>query len=154
MRNSVIKLHAATGIIGLMIVLSFFSATLVAELLGTEQQVVYVKQFIFYSIWLLIPVMAATGLSGFKFSAATDSSGKSSKRRRMKLIAANALLILIPSAVFLKTAAVNGDFGTIFYLVQAAELAAGGVNLFLLILNARDGIRLVRQNTFPARSMD
>jgi hypothetical protein len=36
----------------------------------------------------------------------------------------------------------QGSFGTAFALVQAAELAAGAVNLTLIGLNIRDGIRL------------
>ena len=46
------------------------------------------------------------------------------------------------SAVFLAVRAGEGDFGTAFRLVQAAELVAGVGNLALLAPDARDGMRM------------
>jgi hypothetical protein len=60
----------------------------------------------------------------------------------MPLIAANGLLVLIPSALFLAAKARAGEFDTTFYAVQALELAAGATNLILLGLNMRDGFKL------------
>jgi hypothetical protein len=64
------------------------------------------------------------------------------KLRRMPFIAANGLLVLVPSALYLAAAARSGSFGTAFIAVQAIELAAGAVNITLLGLNLRDGLRL------------
>ena len=60
----------------------------------------------------------------------------------MPVIAFNGLLILVPSAFFLAYKAGSGDFDTSFYAVQALELVAGAVNLSLIGLNIRDGLRL------------
>ncbi|CRI66833.1 conserved exported hypothetical protein [Thiocapsa sp. KS1] len=64
------------------------------------------------------------------------------KRRRMAFIAANGLLVLVPSALFLSFKAQAGEFDGAFFGVQALELIAGAVNLVLLGLNLRDGRRL------------
>jgi hypothetical protein len=60
----------------------------------------------------------------------------------MPLIAANGILILIPSALFLASKARAGEFDTGFYVAQALELAAGGTNIALLGLNMRDGLKM------------
>jgi len=64
------------------------------------------------------------------------------KFKRMPFIAGNGILVLIPSALFLASKASAGEFDTNFYLVQALELVAGGVNIALLGLNMRDGLKL------------
>ena len=60
----------------------------------------------------------------------------------MPFIAANGVLILIPSALFLASKARAVEFDTAFYAVQALELAAGAANITLLGLNMRDGVRM------------
>jgi hypothetical protein len=44
------------------------------------------------------------------------------KRNRMPFIAGNGLLILMPAAFYLATLASRGEFGPLFYAVQAIEL--------------------------------
>ncbi len=60
----------------------------------------------------------------------------------MPYIAANGILILIPSALFLASKAKAAEFDTTFYAVQALELIAGATNIALLALNMRDGLRM------------
>lgn len=60
----------------------------------------------------------------------------------MPFIAANGLLILVPSALFLASKASAGTTDASFYAVQAVELTAGAVNLVLLGLNLRDGLKM------------
>lgn len=60
----------------------------------------------------------------------------------MPIIAANGIVVLIPSALFLASKARTGDFDTTFYVVQMIELTVGAVNLALLVLSMRDGLRL------------
>jgi hypothetical protein len=64
------------------------------------------------------------------------------KIKRMPLIAANGILVLIPSALFLASKAQAAELDTTFYAVQALELTAGAANLALLGLNFRDGLRM------------
>ena len=60
----------------------------------------------------------------------------------MMIIGPNGVLVLIPCAFYLAHLAANGQFTATFYAVQAIELVAGLVNLMLMGLNIRDGLRL------------
>jgi hypothetical protein len=93
-------------------------------------------------LFVLVPAIAATGGSGFVLSRGWQSPVVVRKKRRMRLIAANGLLILVPAAIVLHRLAAAGAFDTRFYVVQAVELLGGGTNLTLMGLNVRDGLRL------------
>ena len=69
----------------------------------------------------------------------------------MKGVAANGLLVLLPSAWMLASWANAGRFDGAFYTLQAVELVAGAVNVTLLTLNMRDGLRLTGR-LVPKRS--
>lgn len=60
----------------------------------------------------------------------------------MKIVAANGLLVLLPSAFVLASWANAGRFDGAFYALQGLELLAGAANITLLGLNMRDGLRL------------
>ena len=66
------------------------------------------------------------------------------KLKRMRLIAANGILVLVPSVLFLAWKAGCGEFDAAFIAVQCVEFAAGSLNLALMGLNIRDGLRLSR----------
>ena len=100
------------------------------------------KQSIVYALWLLIPAMAIAGAMGMRLAKGSRNGVLGAKGRRMPLIAANGLLILLPSALWLNRMAQAGDFGSQFLLLQGIELLAGATNLWLLGLNMRDGLRL------------
>jgi len=68
--------------------------------------------------------------------------GEATKLKRMPLIAANGILVLIPSALFLASKARAAEVDNLFYSVQALELVAGAANVTLLGLNRRDGPRM------------
>ena len=63
------------------------------------------------------------------------------KKRRMIVIGPNGLLILAPAAFYLNSLASQGLIGFYFYVVQTIELVASAVNLTLMELNMRDGLR-------------
>lgn len=135
-------LHPLAGLLALATIASFWSATVLAELFGSAATIATVKTAILWGFLLLIPALAATGASGFAQARGATGGAIGVKRKRMPIIAANGLLVLVPSAVFLATRARAGDFGAEFALVQAIELIAGAVNLRLLWLNLRDGRRM------------
>lgn len=60
----------------------------------------------------------------------------------MPFIGANGILVLIPCAVVLDRWASAGTFDTGFYVVQGVELLAGAINLILMGMNMRDGLRM------------
>lgn len=136
------KLHGLFGSVALLCIAVFWSSTVVSELFLDQASVVAVKNAILTGMWVLIPAMMATGGSGF--SLARERRGRliDGKRLRMKIVAANGLLVLLPGAWMLASWANAGRFDTVFYALQGVELVAGAINISLLALNMRDGLRL------------
>lgn len=107
-----------------------------------QASVAAVKSAILSGMWLLIPALAATGGSGFVLAKGKSGRLVSIKSLRMKIAAGNGLLVLLPSAFVLSFWANNGRFDSGFYALQGLELLAGAINIFLLIMNMRDGLKL------------
>jgi hypothetical protein len=89
-----------------------------------------------------VPFLAATGGSGFALSKTRNGPLVDQKKKRMPVIAANGLLVMIPAAIFLNSKAAAGEFDAMFYSVQVVELIVGVVQLILMGMNFRDGLRL------------
>jgi len=137
------KIHLAAGMLATLLIATFFTSTVAVELFGSHGAVAAVKHLIvFPGIFILVPAIAATGGTGFALSKVRHGRLVDKKKRRMPFIAANGILILLPSAIYLNWLASAGVFDGVFYGVQALELAAGAVNLTLMGLNIRDGLRL------------
>jgi hypothetical protein len=111
-------------------------------LFASSATVVAVKTTIPWGFLLLVPALAAAGGSGFALAKGRRPKVVATKIKRMPLIAANGILVLIPSALFLASKASAGEFDTSFYAVQVLELVAGATNIALLGLNMRDGLRM------------
>lgn len=139
-------IHPIAGLIAILTIAIFWLSTAISELLLSETAVAAVKTAIPWGFLVLIPALAATGGTGFALArrqrAAAAGPGIKRKIRRMPVIAANGVLILIPAALFLAFKAKAGEFDTVFYAVQALELVAGAANITLLGLNMRDGLSL------------
>jgi len=137
------RIHLVAGILAPLCIASFFLSTVLVEALGSHEAVARVKSLIVTpGLWILIPAIAAAGGSGMALARTRAGRLVQAKRRRMPFIAANGLLLLLPCALLLERWATAGRFDTAFYALQALELAAGAVNLALMGLNLRDGLRL------------
>ncbi|HRO62948.1 hypothetical protein [Thermomonas sp.] len=136
------KLHGFFGAVALLCIATFWVSTVVSEAFLDLASVTLVKNAILTGMWLLIPAMAATGGSGFSLARTRRGRIVEAKARRMKLVAANGVLVLLPSAFVLASWANAGRFDGAFYALQALELLAGAANITLLTLNLRDGLRL------------
>jgi|SRR5690606_29965215 hypothetical protein len=135
-------IHPIAGTIALLTIATFWVSTVAVELLGPQAAVVAVKSAIPWGFLVLIPALAVTGGTGMAMARRARGGLVGQKFRRMPIIAANGVLVLIPSALFLAHKAASGSFDAAFHAVQALELVAGMVNLSLLALNMRDGLRL------------
>jgi len=93
-------------------------------------------------LWIMVPLMAAAGGSGVFLARSRKGRLVDAKKKRMPYIAANGLLVLVPCAIMLNRWAAAGSFDATFYAVQVIELVAGAINLTLMGLNARDGLRM------------
>ncbi|EJW11310.1 hypothetical protein A33M_3276 [Rhodovulum sp. PH10] len=143
-RKIVRRLHAGAGTIAFATILLFWTSTVWSELFTDAATVAAVKRTIAWALLLLVPALALTGASGFRLAGRHGGALVERKRRRMPLIAANGVLVLVPCALVLATLSARGDFGPTFQAVQALELIAGATNLLLIGRNFRDGFLLAR----------
>lgn len=135
-------IHPVAGAVAILTIATFWLSTSLSKSFGSTATIVAVKRTIPWGFLLLVPALAAAGGSGFAMTKARKAGLVAAKIKRMPFIAANGLLILIPSALFLASKAKAAEFDIAFYVVQALELAAGATNIFLLGLNMRDGLKM------------
>ena len=135
-------IHPIAGAVAILTIAAFWFSTALSELFGSPATVTAVKTAIPWGFLLLIPALAAAGGTGFALSKGRRAGLIGAKMKRMQLVAANGLLILIPAALFLSAHARASHFDIAFYLVQAVELVAGATNIVLLALNMRDGLKI------------
>ena len=137
------RIHLIAGILSPLLIATFFTSTVLVERLGSHAAVAQLKALIVTpGLWLLLPCLAAAGGSGLFIGKSRKGRLVERKKKRMPIIAANGLLVLVPCAIVLDRWATAGSFDTAFYVVQAIELVAGATNLVLMGLNARDGLRM------------
>jgi hypothetical protein len=136
------RVHPIAGIVGFVTILIFWTSTAASEMFGSVETITAVKRAILWGLLILVPALAIAGATGFKVAGASTDPRILKKKLRMPFIAGNGLLILVPAALYLAALASRGEFGSAFYGVQAIELGAGAINLMLMGLNIRDGLRL------------
>jgi hypothetical protein len=137
------RAHLIAGILAPLCIAIFFLSTVLVELFGSHAAVAQLKSLIITpGLWILLPAIAGAGGSGMFLSRSRKGRLVDTKKKRMPFIAANGLLVLVPCAIVLNRWASAGSFDTIFYVVQAIELIVGAINLTLMGLNVRDGLRM------------
>ena len=141
-RSTLVTLHAASGAVALVTISAFWLSALAAEFILVPPGVVAVRTAILYALPVLVVALAITGSSGARLAGRSKAPIIRTKQRRMAVAAANGLLVLVPSAVFLGWRAQTGDLGAAFAVVQIVELIAGAVNVVLLGLNMRAGMAM------------
>ncbi len=146
-------IHPIAGLITILMITTFWISTVLSELFAPAEVIEVVKKTIPWGFLVLVPALMATGGSGFALASGRRAGLIGVKARRMQLVAANGLLILLPAALFLAFRARIAAFDATFYAVQALELAAGLVNIALIGLNLRDGLRMTgRLRRSPRKS--
>ena len=134
--------HAIAGGLAMSIIAIFWISTIFSELFMDATTVAMVKHAIVMGLFLLVPCMAATGGTGAALSGMRKGTLLDRKKKRITIIGANGLLVMIPAAIFLDDKAAAGEFDVAFYLVQGAELIIGIIQISLMAMNFRDGLRL------------
>jgi hypothetical protein len=135
-------IHPVAGAVALLTIATFWLSTVLSEVFASGAVVIAVKMAIPWGLLLLVPSLAAAGGSGFALARGARAGLVGAKAKRMPFIAANGILILVPAALFLACKARHAELDGVFYGVQALELAAGAVNITLLGLNMRDGLKM------------
>ena len=143
-RSTTKRVHAIAGALAMLLITAFFVSSIAAELFASLETIAFVKRSIAWALIILIPALAATGGSGNQLSGKSKAPLITKKKKRMAFAAANGLIILVPCAMLLNALASKGAFDRTFYIIQAVELVAGAVNILLLGLNFRDGLKMSR----------
>lgn len=143
------QIHAIAGACALLMITGFWLSSAWAELFGDTQAIVAVKLTIPWALLALVPAMALAGAGGMRLGRGWRGRRVGAKRRRMPVIAANGLLVLVPVALYLAAKARAGELDGWFFAAQALEFVAGAVNITLLGFNMRDGVRLSRGRVRP-----
>ncbi len=136
------KIHAVAGGIAFFTILIFWTSTVFTELFTSHETIAAVKSLILKGMFILIPAMIIVGASGMSLGGQRKGRIIADKKKRMPIIAATGLLVLLPAAFYLEMKAASNSFDATFYIVQAVELIAGLSNLRLMALNIKDGLRL------------
>ena len=90
------RVHASAALVATLIIALFFSSTVVVEATGDHRAIAWVKtRIVAPGLFVLVPALALTGGSGFMLSRGWRSPLIARKERRMPVIAANGLLILV-----------------------------------------------------------
>lgn len=135
--------HRAASVLATLTIATFFIATIVVELMADAATIARAKALIVTpGLFILIPALMATGGSGFALARGRSGRLVQIKKRRMPFIVVLGALVLLPCALVLAQWSAAGRYDAAFYALQALELLAGAVNLTLMSLNARDGLRL------------
>ena len=145
------RVHPIAGGLALLTMLIFWTSTVAVEILGDRNDIVAVKQAIRWGLLVLVPALAATGGTGFLRAGRSRNAHIAAKKRRMQVVAPIGILVLVPCVLYLGTTSSASGLGTYFYPVQGIELVAGAVNITVMSLNVRDGLRLTRR--FRARRL-
>lgn len=141
------RIHPIAGALATLLIACFWLATFVSEIFGSIDHIITVKTTIPWGFLILIPALALTGGSGFKMSGESRVGMVQAKVKRMSIVAPIGLFVLIPAAFYLAHKSELREFDTSFYSVQLLELLAGALNLTLLGLNIRDGMKLSGRRT-------
>lgn len=134
--------HPVAGSLALFMIVMFWVSTVLSELFASPAVVTTIKTLIPWGFLILVPALAIAGASGFRLGKTRRGKVVHRKRKRMPIVAANGILVLIPCALYLSAKAQAGAFDTGFHVMQTLELIAGAANITLLALNMRDGLRL------------
>ncbi len=135
--------HAIAGTMATLTIAIFLTLTIYSEIFGTEELIVVVKNaIVFPGLVVLVPLMILTGGLGRLMTGKRVKPAIAIKMKRMKIIGALGIFILVPSALLLAYLANIGSLGLAFYSVQFVEIAAGATNFTLMSKNLLDGMVL------------
>lgn len=135
-------LHKSAAILSFIILVSFWLLSFSSELIGGHETIRLTKNFVFYGMFLLIPSIITTAISGFKIGQKYKGRVVEAKRKRMPFIAMIGALVLLPLAIWLRYKANYADFDSSFQIGQIGELIFGGTNIYFLGKNILAGRRL------------
>ena len=140
-RKLIVKIHLISTVIAGLTISSFFTATIISEVINDTLLIMSVKEKILYGLPILLVSMPSVGISGLKLTGRSKSPVHIAKLKRMKVIAFNGVLLIL-LAIYLYNNSRDGVFGRFFWVAQTLELMLGATNLFLITKNIKAGFIL------------
>ncbi len=140
-RKTILKAHIGATIVAAITIITFFSLSLVAEIKGDISFIQRIKALILYALPILVVTMPVLKFTGDKLAAKSKSPMVLAKKKRMKLIGINGM-VLISMAVFLYYRSHYQSIDQLFLIAQMMEFGFGLGNLTLIALSAKDGRQL------------
>jgi len=150
-RPVLVRIHLAAAAGALAVISTFLVSSTVIEIIGDPGEVRSLRHAILLALPLLIGCLAASALTGRRLAGRSRAPVVRRKQRRMQVVAAVGLVVLVPCAVALNYLAGSATADRLASVLEITELLAGAVNLALLALNFRDGRGMTRRRG-PARS--
>lgn len=136
------SIHAIAGVIGFICILAFVVSTVVTAAFGGPEAYTTVKGYIFLGCFVLVLALLVAGGTGVSLLGKRQELLALTKQTRGPIGFMTSLIILLPSAFFLARWSAAGNFSTMFFMVQALEIAASTVVIAMIGLNIRDGMAL------------
>jgi hypothetical protein len=149
-RSSLVRTHLAAAVGALALITAFMLSSTVTELIGNAADVHTLRQWIVLGLPLLVGCLAAAALTGRRLARKSRVAIIRRKQRRMQIVAAAGIAVLVPCALILDGLTAGASNGGVVRALEITELLAGALNLTLLVLNFRDGRGLTRRPR-PAR---
>lgn len=140
-RRTILTVHIIATVIAALTIANFFTFSLIAEIKGSPNFIKQVKTAILYCLPILIIAMPILALSGKKLAGNSKNPLVVQKQKRMKFVAINGVL-LISLAIYLYYHANFKVIDTTFLIAQITELFLGAINLGLIAMNIRAGMKL------------
>ena len=81
MKKSLSLAHRLSSISAYLLIMSFFISTVLVELFGDHQAILFVKAYISYAIWAVVPLMAAAGITGSKMAPNVKKGPLAAKKK-------------------------------------------------------------------------
>jgi hypothetical protein len=143
-RSSLVRTHLAVAVGALALITTFLVSSAVTELIGNAGDVHSLRQWIVFGLPALIACLATAALSGRRLARNSRAKVIRRKQRRMQIVAATGIAVLVPCALILDGLTSGASAGSAVTALEITEIVAGALNLALLVLNFRDGRGLSR----------
>jgi len=135
---------AARVTLGLFVLI--WGSAVAVGLFADRELLAFVKEVVVWALFILVPIAMITAITGLQLTKVRPGPIAERKRRRLRLITAISLVILLPATLGLDAMAQQGDVDTsVFLIVQGIELVAGLVALVLMGISLRDGLLAKRE---------
>jgi hypothetical protein len=123
-----------------------WGSAVAAGLFADTELMVFIKEGAVWALFLLVPAAMLTAATGLRLGYGRPGPITERKRRRLRLIVALSVVVVLPATLALDALVQQGQAGSLLFLVlQGVELVAGLLTLGLMVVSVRDGLLAKRE---------